>query len=397
MIILGEQTDTFWNFKEKEFLIPIEIKNKEKYSYDLANIDNSWTGRLDATLANTFIMEAQKLLVNSIKLFELGYFDCAYYSLRESIEVSTTMIYLSDLSDRERKEALENWKEIKNFPMQSQMLKHLKEYGKIYKDIKEQMSGFFTELFDISQKLNKKVHKQGLRNLYVSRNYFVNFRDDSSEKYLKEFEYFLKKCIMVVAIMRLSIDPFPILLSDIEIYLRTDDTLTEPYTDDFIEEYIGQENVECYKHTQIYKSYYDYFMKKEKKLQSVANIIKFQFVDINKRDEIFSQLHLLREFDVIAVKLIFFNEKIYKIYTYDGLLFYHTNRMNANDSIGFDSRIFLEFKKLDYVFNIPYNRSYISIIKVKEDEWFIEHRNEFNESEISKLKGLEKEFDTIYK
>ena len=74
---MGEQADIFWNFKEKQFLIPIEIKNKKKYIYDLANIDNSWTGRLDATLANTFIMEAQKLLVNSITLFELGYFDCA--------------------------------------------------------------------------------------------------------------------------------------------------------------------------------------------------------------------------------------------------------------------------------------------------------------------------------
>lgn len=390
---MTEQTDTLWKFKEQEFLIPIEIKNKEKYSYDLANIDRSWTGRLDATLANTFIMEAQKLLVNSIALFELGYFDCAYYSLRESIEVSTTMIYLSDLSDSEREEALKNWKEIKNFPMQSQMLKHLKEYGNIYRDIKEQMSGFFTELFDISQKLNKKVHKQGFRNFYFSRNHPINFKDKSSEIYLKEFEYFLKKCIMVVAIMRLSIDPFPILLADTEIYLRTDDTLTEAYTDDFIEEYIGKENIECYKHTQIYKSYYDYFMQKDKKLQSVANIVKFQCIDIEKEKEIFSQLHLLREIDVIAVKLVFLNKKIYKIYTYDGLLFYYTNRMNEIDSIGYDSRIFLEFKKLDYMFNIPYNKSYVSIIKIKEDEWFMEHRDKFNDIEISKIRKLEKDFN----
>lgn len=390
---MEELANTFWNFKEKEFLKPIEIKNKEKYSHDLANIDRSWTGRLDATLANTFIIEAQKLLVNSIALFELGYFDCAYYSLRESIEVSTTMIYLSDLSDREGEKALKNWKELRNFPMQSQMLKHLKEYGNIYRDIKEQMSNFFTELFDISQKLNKKVHKQGLRNFYVSRNHPISFKDRSSEIYLKEFEYFLKKCIMVVAIMRLSIDPFPLLLADAEIYLRTDDTLTEPYENDFIEEYIGKENIECYKHTQIYKSYYDYFMQKEKKFQSVANIVKFQYIDSDKEKEIFSQLHLLREFDLIAVKLIFLNEKIYKIYTYNGLLFYYTNRMNERDGIGFDSRIFLEFKKLDYMFNIPYNKSYISIIKIKKDEWFMEHRNKFDETEISRLKELEKEFN----
>lgn len=44
---------------------------------------------MDTPYANTFIMESVKLAVNAILLFEMGYFDCAYYSLRQSIEVAT--------------------------------------------------------------------------------------------------------------------------------------------------------------------------------------------------------------------------------------------------------------------------------------------------------------------
>ena len=51
-----------------------------------------------------------KQLVNAIELFEMGYFDCAYYSLRSAVEVSTTMVYLSDLPEAEREKQLEAWK-----------------------------------------------------------------------------------------------------------------------------------------------------------------------------------------------------------------------------------------------------------------------------------------------
>ena len=66
----------FIEHKESNNLIPLKIENKERYYLDLLNIEHSWTGRLDAQLANTFILESNQLLINAITLFEQGYFDC---------------------------------------------------------------------------------------------------------------------------------------------------------------------------------------------------------------------------------------------------------------------------------------------------------------------------------
>ena len=91
-------------WRKNENIKRYEIPNVEDYFEDLMNIEHSFSGRMDIPLANTFIMEAVQLVVNSIALFELGYFDNAYYSLREAIEISTTIVYLSDMPDEERQQ-----------------------------------------------------------------------------------------------------------------------------------------------------------------------------------------------------------------------------------------------------------------------------------------------------
>ena len=97
------------NYKEwlkNRYLMPVKLTQKDEFYTAILEIEQNFTGRIDAWLANTFILEASQLLINSIELFELGYFDCAYYSLREAIELSTTMVYLSDLPENEKKEKL---------------------------------------------------------------------------------------------------------------------------------------------------------------------------------------------------------------------------------------------------------------------------------------------------
>jgi len=120
----------FIEYKEKEDLKPIEVKNKEEYIHDLMEIEHSTSGRIDALILNTFILEAIRLVINSIFLFEKGYFDCAYYSLRQSLEVSTTMVYLIELEPGKRETELNNWKKQSKFPMYGEMLKFLKNARK---------------------------------------------------------------------------------------------------------------------------------------------------------------------------------------------------------------------------------------------------------------------------
>ena len=76
-------SDSFIEWRKKENICPVVLDGKERYYFDLMNIEHSWTGRIDiGNIGNTFIMEAEQQIINAIELFEHGYFDCAYYSLR---------------------------------------------------------------------------------------------------------------------------------------------------------------------------------------------------------------------------------------------------------------------------------------------------------------------------
>ena len=78
-------SDQYIDYRKAKNIRNISLPDKERYYWDLQNIENSWTGRIDANLCNTFVMEAEQQLVNAIELFEMGYFDCAYYSLRSAV------------------------------------------------------------------------------------------------------------------------------------------------------------------------------------------------------------------------------------------------------------------------------------------------------------------------
>ena len=224
---------SFLEFKEVDNLIPIPIPEKEDYYRDLADIEQSCTGRIDVWIANTFILESVQLIINSIVLFEKGYFDCAFFSLRQSLEVSTTMVYLIELDEIDRKKELSKWKRKSKFPMYGQMLKFLSDNGSVFIDVKNHLNDYFEELKKVKESLNKYVHKQGFDTFYVSRNHFVNRGKDTSV-FLEEFSRYIISCIGALAILRLIIDPLPVLLMDEEIYSRTGDILTEPYSDEFV-------------------------------------------------------------------------------------------------------------------------------------------------------------------
>lgn len=370
------------NFHIKENIYPVTLQDRDSYIYDISNIKYNMTGRTDVWLANTFIAEASKLLINAIDLFEKGYFDCAYYSLREAIEISTTMVYLSDISAEERKDKLKAWQSKENFPMFSQMLKELKEKGDMLSDMKNTMTGFFTDLQQTSKELNKFVHKQGTRFFYVVR----KGREDSFlELETKEFEDYLIKCIGIVAVMRLAIDPFPILLADEEIYHRCFHGLSERLGDDFIEKYIGEDNLNSYKKTATYQTVFTDIMKKPKRLPCVSDIVFNQYIDTKKREEILPQLGLLEPHDFIATILALMCEKVTKVYAFGGIYFYLTDRESNRKSLNFNGQDFQGFANSEQKYNLAYDQALISSFKYDEENFFIEHNVPLSTTEITAI------------
>ena len=51
------------------------------------------TGMGDKMFCNGFMMESVELLKHGIFLYEEGYFDCAFYSVRQSIENMNNMLF----------------------------------------------------------------------------------------------------------------------------------------------------------------------------------------------------------------------------------------------------------------------------------------------------------------
>lgn len=378
-------TDSFIEYRKAQNIRPLELPNKNKFFYDLTNIENSWTGRIDTfNYCNTFIMEAEQQLVNAIELFENGYFDCAYYSLRSSIEVSTTMIFLSDLPHEDRDKYFSDWKEIKDFPMQGRMLGILSNQGNVFSDMKEKMSSFFTDTKKLSHSLNKYVHKQGFRHFYVSRNHSINSAK-SQKNFINNFEYYLRQCIGIVAVMRLAIDPFPVLLMDEEILYRCFDSMTEPYSENFINEYIGMNVIDDYKKTELYIGNYNYFINEPKKNIHTFELIKFKAINTSYINEIMKQISLVSQYDAISFLLVANSEKIVKVHCFDGLETYITDRKSLRNHFEFNTLDFNHFKTSKTLINNKYDEAYISVFNICSETYFAEHNEELTVEEYKTI------------
>lgn len=358
--------------------------NKLKYYMDIYNIEHSLSGRLDGNISNLFIKEAAQQLINAIKLFSDGYFDCAYYLLRSAIEISTIMVFLVDMPEDERKRYLDAWMETLDFPMQGKIIQELSRNGDIFVDMKDKMPVFFDNAKNLSSELNKYVHKQGIQHFYSYIPYNIYISDRTKELEVI-FEKHLKQCIGIVSVMRLAIDPFPILLMDKEILYRCFDSITEPYTESFVEEYIGIDIIDCYKRTEIYTGLYDSFMQNEKKSESVFLVTNHEYIVSTMIKEILLQKHLLCKRELISVLLVSSNNKVVKVYCGNGLLQYYTDRNTKRVKLSWRSEDFKRFSNSKKLINQVYDEAYISVLKFDNELYFIEHNEKIEQTEIKAI------------
>ncbi len=378
-------TDSYVDWIEDRNQKPIILDEKKKLYRDIMNIEHSWTGRMDADAAgaNTFIMESVQLLINAIKLFEKGYFDCAFYSIREAIEISTTTVYLSDMPYADRVQVLEAWKSTSDFPMQSKMIKQLSQKGEMFSEMMNTMISYFKDIYTVNQALNKYVHKQGLQHFYVARNNPLNILDEKI--LIRDFLYFLKKGISVIAVMRLAIDPFPILLLDEEIRLRVTNWMTKPYSMDFISEYIDKDVIEAYKNTNMYILHREQFMQNEKNNLPTYDVIENRYIDTNKKDDIMAQIQLLDFQEHCAVKLAFACQKVTKIYTMRGWNIFFTNRKSNKPDFPWSSSSLYIIAVNPIRLNQTYDEALISVFLINKNYFFVEHNDPITERDIQNL------------
>ena len=73
---------------------PLSFPNGDSYFEDLNDLRFANSGLITEVNPFFFINESCQLLANSVNLFKQGYFDCAFYSIREALELTISGLYL---------------------------------------------------------------------------------------------------------------------------------------------------------------------------------------------------------------------------------------------------------------------------------------------------------------
>jgi len=384
----NDQKDFITEWRKNNNLREIPLPRKQEIYHDLFNLDHSISGRIDFLgFGNTFLTEAIQLTTNAIEIFEQGYFDCAYYSLRSAIEISTLMVFFHDLPTEERAKFKERWRANDIFPQQKQVIETLVKQGDVFADMREKMFGFFEQAKILSNQINKFVHKQGLENFYVVRNRFSgNNPSYDINEFSSTFEDFVVKVIGVLAIMRLAIDPLPVLLMEEEICQRYPGSMTTPFSRDFVAKYIDEGVLNSYKLTNIYAEHKKGIMENlELQHEEVYNLNEYDYIDTQKETVLKSQFHLLSQSAIVAVLTALSCEKVVKVHCYRGMLSYWTDRKSNRNLMSSNSADFDKFSKSTNRFNQTYDETLISVYTFLDEDYFIEHNDEIALDDICKI------------
>ncbi|WP_340470340.1 hypothetical protein [Bifidobacterium mongoliense] len=213
-------------------LRPCRLDDRDAILEATLDIEMSLTGRAGMFQLNVFFEEASKELRNAVKLFEVGMFDAAFYSVRSAVELARIVAYFSGDDDPASSELYETWKKGGKFPFDGKIRKNLSEVCAPFQAVKDALPEFFDERNNALLRANKYIHRQGFHTFYslIQRpepwyaGYLPAMRD--------EFHAFIMGAVTEIILLRLSVDPFPILLRDPDVMYRIHYiSLTKPLSD----------------------------------------------------------------------------------------------------------------------------------------------------------------------
>lgn len=366
-----------WNIK------PLSLPKANEYLEDLSDLRFADSGILTEVNPFFFINEACQLLANSVKLFELGYFDCAFYCIRQAIELSVSGLYLFCNPSK-----LKGWRNLDNGFELRTIVPELKVGKEEFAEIKEMFSDFFERLEREKRIMNKYVHKQGYKSLYYHYNSFNTQKTPERINSLtNDYETILHDAITAVALYRLVIDPYPILMFDEDIVSRMPDIMAESFSRSFVEKYISEEFVERYKESQLYKGFYNYFKTLPVQNEATYALIHWQVFDRKDYGQIKEQSELLTLLDMEAVDLFMLSPKIGAIII-DGCINYSSETKLKDASLVIGEAYYSEIFNNQKDYNLAYKGDYISRFPLNDGMTYLKHGTLLSEEEIEKIKGM---------
>ncbi len=282
------------------------------YSY-IDNLMDSMSGLLVEPGFNQFLMEACQLLANSLDYAHQGFFDAAFYSVRQAGEIVLTGALFVNLEESERISKYETWVKLDYFPSFARLSKMLKDKDEDYRRLLEQMPEIEDQINGLNAKANKFIHKQGYDSFYIVPHKMIAGKVD---RIGREFAEYFKAVVKVCAIFRLTVDPFPILIADPECLYRFPDCATLEFRPMFVRDCLGSDFIERYKSTDFYRNWLEaikaYFPKLK---EATYNVSYLHYIDLSGAEEILDEIDKLSPFEATAVLFtVLFSDKVVAIH-----------------------------------------------------------------------------------
>lgn len=376
----------------KSYVKPIKIENIDEYYSLIQEISLSDTSRIFAenlshsAHINMLIKEISILLSNSLRLYEMGYFDDAYYSLRSANELATVMLDLSDKEDSEIQNNFEDFRQGKYDKMRGKIIYELSQEGIFFKEVIDKMPNLKKDISKLLSEINNVVHSNGRENFYSFR--FQNFDENIHYKKLEEFKRHFCDSIKILAIMRLIVDPLPLLITDDEIYYRCPQIIFFPFSDKMLST-IGQESIDEFKQTDTYKSMEEQILSLEKRNPAVNDFLIHKVIDLDKIEDIYSQKHLISEKELKILDVCGCTNKIVEINYGNGSYIFFTS-LNSDGNI-YNCLDIDELIKINDYYNISHKGIYVSIMNIKGNNRTDILKNSYNIVYIFHEKKLDNE------
>lgn len=347
------------------------------------------SGRGDVLYCNAFLDESVNLLINSVFLFEDGYFDCAFYSIRQSSEVLNNMLFLAS-----NKKDIIKWKDKEKFPPDSKVRKELENVDKNYKEVYERIKCFFDDYDKMIKDSHKIIHKQGFDTFYK---FHIKKTEEEIKNIIKMFEEMIKMSICKIYIFLFVLDPLSLLLVDEDVYNKIYfNTITTAINTKYLSQNYHLNLVDELK-TKFYISLKDTYLHNKEINQTVFDVKREQFFDIDNLEKIEEQLYILDYTEKYMFNILKLGLKISEFHIDECMVLpYFTSIPSSYVRNKWTKGEFDNYCH-DKIYNIPYNTVYLSILNMFGNKLYLQHNEILSAEEILKLIFLEKKLNEQYK
>lgn len=367
------------------------LPGRDKLLLNLHSLNCMATGRIERLFCDHFLSEIVQLLANAIFLFEDGYFDCAFYALRQASEVGNTMLYLAN----QEKSDLASWDNKDYFPMNRETKKKLTEMDAFYSEVRIAISDFFQEHDQLIKKAHKIIHKQGFDTFYGMRDTYAY---DKIVDIQDEFDFFMdlyKHTVGFAIIMHIILDPISLVLTDYELSSRFHfDPITDPADVELFTEYLPGKIIEKVRMTEFFQNFCDSFANNEQMSPPVFDVVRSQAYDIDALDEIERQKHLIPLDAKIILDILKKGIEFSRIYPRCESLVHLTSIRSNYSQTRWSISEYEKYLSYDETFNEPYHNIYRSVTKVLGENWIFEHNDPLSQKQIETLKMVIRNYQT---